>query len=263
MVWSDFQPSSRSASTCSCTEFRFAGTWDQLPLAVRDALAETRFTTTMLSQSQGFWSAGQRPTEDVIGYMRDLFETWGDPNSPDDMQVKGDVSEVSFCRIRTQSYPGNNVVQRTKRETSSSRSPGWDVVELFLSQEPFFILWEVKGTDEHPERQSRSAARQVMTRSRAWLAMLAGLLEAELGSSHGKEAGRFGAKVHELAVKRDRAFHIGVAVVVDKEKLPPLQFEMFHPQDSELPPDQQWGVLVGVPDFKGVRRVVARWMLAP
>lgn len=263
MVWDKFNQTIRPSSSCSSSTFEFVGKWDDLPLAVRDDLAESKFTTSMFAECQSFWSSGVGPPAYAVQYMRDVFEGWGSPISPIDSHVMGDIAEASFSRIRSQNYTSGNVIQRAKREASSSSTPGWDLIELFLSNDPYFILWEVKGTDKRPEQQSRIAARQVVRRCSPWLAMLAGLLEEEVSRSHGVEAGQFAAKIHEFAYKRLEPFHLGVAVVTDEATIPTPSFEMFNPVDAELPQNKQWGVLIGVPSFQDLRREVVQWILVP
>lgn len=261
MVWDKFVEKDRRSETCSSKQYEYPGRWDEVPPAVRDALARSRLTTSRRAEVANLWASGGSPTVDLRAYLADVFGAWGDLANLDEDVLKGDVAEISFSEHRRYVNRDTSVVQRAKRESMSSRTPGWDLVELFLVADPWFILWEVKGTDDHPQSQSRAAARQLHNRCGPWLAMLSGLLEEELGLSHGQAESEFGARLHELAYKRHKSFHMGVAVVVDQSQLPSPEWEMFNPQNLDLPPDQQWGVILGMPEFGLVRRRVAEWML--
>lgn len=261
MSWSKFLAKNRPFRTCIGTEYSYTGTWAEITLAVRDTIAQNSLTKEALKQCNLCWSSSASLPEHTRQYMKDLFEAWGAPDKFDDDLVKGDISEISFLTLRQLANSGKPVVQRPKKEALSSRTPGWDLVELFFVDKPWFILWEVKGTDEHPQSQSRSAAKQVISRCGPWLAKLSRLLEEELGAVYEDKQAEFAGKLHEFAFKRTEQFHIGVAVVVDDDKLPPRDFEMFDPREQELPPDRQWGVLVGVPSFRLVRQEVVKWML--
>ena len=261
MSWSNFQVKHRPLRTCTGIEYSYEGIWTEIPLIVRDALAENHLPQGVLMQCTSCWSSGTSLPLNTRQFLKDLFETWGAPDKFDDDLVKGDISELSFLNLRQLANSGKPVVQRPKKEALSSRAPGWDLVELFFVEKPWFILWEVKGTDEHPQSQSRNAAKQVINRCGPWLAKLSRLLEDELMSTYGDKQAEFAGKLHEFAFKRTEQFHVGVAVVVDDTKLPPQDFEMFDVQEQELPPERQWGVLVGIPSFKLVRQEVVKWML--
>lgn len=261
MTWNKFSGKERASNTCVSTEYTYTGVWHEIPLAVRDALAENNFPKEILKKCRMCWSSGNPLPTYVCQYLQDLFDAWGTLDRFDDNLVKGDVSEISFLRLRQLINSGKPVIQRPKREALSSRTAGWDLIEIFFNTDPWFVLWEVKGTDEHPESQSRSAARQVINRCGPWLAKLSKLLEDELVAVYGRSQAEFAGKLHEFYFKRGKEFHIGVAVVVDEKNLPSHDFEMFDPEDQESPSDRQWGVLIGIPNFPLVRQEVVKWML--
>jgi hypothetical protein len=261
MVWNKFLEEKRTSQTCASTLYLFNGDWENIPLAVRDALAERNFTKEKLEKCQACWASGSPLPPFMVKYLGDVFDSWKTADGFDDDLVKGDVSEISFCTLRQVVNSGKPVIQRTKQEALSSRTAGWDLIEIFFDTDPWYILWEIKGTDKHPESQSRSAAKQVINRCGPWLAKLSKLLEAELAVTHGKTEAEFAGKLHDFFFKQGKEFNIGVAVVVDERYVPKPDFEMFEPQDQELTADRQWGVIMGMPNYLRIRQEVVKWML--
>lgn len=261
MTWSEFSGKERPSQTCASSEYTYTGDWKAIPLVVRDALAENNFPKGIMEKCRECWASGSTLPTYVCQYLQDLFNSWVTEDGFDDDLVKGDISEISFCRLRELVNSGKPVVQRPKHEAISSRTAGWDYIEIFFDSEPWFILWEIKGTDEYPESQSRLAAKQVITRCGPWLAKLSRLLEDELLAKYGRTRAEFAGKLHEFYYKRGKEFHIGVAVVVDEKHLPNPDFEMFNPDDQECPPDRQWGVIMGMPNYPIIREEVVKWML--
>ena len=75
-----------------------------------------------------------------------------------------------------------------------------------------------------------------------------------------ERAAKFGARVHEMAFMRDKAYHVGIAVVVDQKSLPDPTFEMFDHGNPDDERERKWGIVVGVPEFKSLRREVVKWI---
>ena len=109
MSWSKFLAKHRPFRPCIGTEYSYPGTGAEIPLAVRDTIAQNSLPKEALKQCNLCWSSAASLSEDTGQYMKDLFEARGAPDKFDDDLVKGNISEISWFR----GYGGQRIHPRS------------------------------------------------------------------------------------------------------------------------------------------------------
>ena len=259
--WLGFTREDRPSFSCSRVDFLYQADFPSLVPAIGDLFAGERLTNAALGRFRAHVASGSGLTPLDRRFLADAFRSWLGANGvdADDDAVKGDIAETVFLRLRTTDTFGQPVRYRKKTEAISSKTAGWDVLEVFLTDEPWFILWEAKGTDEAVNTQAWHARRELNERNGPWLAKLSRLLEEEFLQSDGEEAAAFAATLHERAMKKDASYNVGIALVVDAQHFPADGWEVFGAETMSSA--KQWGTLVGLPEFPKLRERVRKWIL--